>query len=168
MHDFCHGEATEPAAMPPALRPATSADLPTVAALVDAAYAHYVPIIGRRPRPMDDDHGARLARGELFVLEEGAQILGVMTMYAQDAAMHVFNVAVRPDAQGRGLLRQLIGFAEGAARARGLPRLTLFTNVVMTANRAIYAHLGFTELREETTPDGYEIVFMERPIETKP
>jgi hypothetical protein len=35
----------------------------------------------------------------------------------------------------------------------------------MTKNRAIYAHLGFREIREETSPGGYQIVFMERMVD---
>jgi ribosomal protein S18 acetylase RimI-like enzyme len=149
----------------PAIRPATAADLPVVVALVQAAYAHYIPILeGRRPRPMDDDYAVRLGNGQLFVLEEEGRLYGIIVMEVRADAVHIFNLAVHPDAQGRGLLRQLIGFAEAAARERQLPRLTLYTNVAMTKNRAIYAHLGFVETREETAPGGYRIVFMERQL----
>lgn len=145
------------------IRPATAADLPTVVALVHAAYEHYIPILGgRRPRPMDDDYAARLSNDQLFVLEDDAALLGIVVMEVRPDAVHIFNLAVHPDAQGRGLLRQLVGFAEAAAHQRSLPRLTLFTNVAMTKNRAIYAHLGFVETREETSPGGYQIVFIER------
>ena len=58
----------------------------------------------------------------------------------------------------------MIGFAEATARHTGRLKLTLYTNVVMTKNRAIYAHLGFVETREEVTPGGYHIVLMERPV----
>ena len=147
------------------IRPATAADLPAVVSLVHAAYQHYIPILGgRRPRPMDDDYTARLNSGQLFVLEETGKTEGVIVMEPRPDAVHIFNLAVHPNAQGRGLLRQLIGFAETAARERNLPKLTLFTNVAMTRNRAIYAHLGFVETREETSPGGYQIVFMERPL----
>jgi ribosomal protein S18 acetylase RimI-like enzyme len=149
--------------MPSTIRPATTADVPTIVSLIDAAYRHYIPLLGgRRPRPMDDDQTARVARGELFVLEDGDVLLGVVTMAVQDDAVHIFNLAVHPDAQGRGLLRRLIGFAEATAQKQKRPKLTLFTNAAMTRNRAIYAHLGFRQVREETSPGGYQTVFMER------
>jgi len=151
--------------MPPTIRAATNADVPAVVALIDAAYRHYIPLLGgRRPRPMDDDQAARVASGELFLLEDEGSLLGVVTMGVVDDAVHIFNFAVHPDAQGRGLLRQLMGFAEATAKERKLPRLTLYTNAAMTRNRAIYAHLGFRQLREETSPGGYQTVFMERPV----
>ena len=146
------------------LRPAKSEDLSAVAALIDAAYRHYVPILGRRPRSMDDDLQARLVNRELFVIEEDVTFLAVLTMMVQPAAVHIFNFAVHPDAQGRGLLRQMLDFAEAAARREDKSKLTLYTNAAMTRNRAIYAHLGFTETGEHDSPGGYRIVFMERPL----
>lgn len=146
------------------LRPAKSEDLSAVAALIEAAYRHYVPILGRRPRPMDDDLQARLGNRELFVIEEDGTLLAVLTMMVQPAAVHIFNFAVHPDAQGRGLLRQMLDFAEAAARREDKSKLTLYTNAAMTRNRAIYAHLGFTETGEHDSPGGYRIVFMERPL----
>src|SRR5690348_6169187 len=136
------------------LRPAKSEDLSAVAALIEAAYRHYVPILGRRPRPMDDDLQARLGNGELFVIEEDGTLLAVLTMMVQPAAVHIFNFAVHPDAQGRGLLRQMLDFAEAAARREDKSKLTLYTNAAMTRNRAIYAHLGFTETGEHDSPGG--------------
>ena len=105
----------------PAIRPAIEADIPAVVALIDAAYRHYVPQIGRRPRPMDDDQHARVARGELFLLEDGSALLGVIPMPVEPDAVHIFNLAIHPDAQGRGLLRDLISFAEAAARRERRP-----------------------------------------------
>jgi len=147
------------------LRPATPADIPAVVALIDAAYKHYIADLGgRRPRPMDDDQALRVANKELFVLKDNETLLGVITMQRQPDSIHIFNLAIHPEAQGGGLLHRLIDFAEATARRENKPRLTLYTNVVMTRNRAIYAHLGFTELGEHEAPGGYRIVFMERPV----
>lgn len=149
----------------PALRSATADDIPAVAALIDAAYRDYIPPMGgRRPRPMDDDQAARIAAGELFVIEDDGRLAAAMTLELKPESVHIFNFAVHPEAQGRGLLHVMLDFAEAAARREGRTRLTLYTNVVMTRNRAIYAHLGFTELGEHTAPGGYRIVFMERPV----
>ena len=79
-------------------------------------------------------------------------------------ALHIFNIAIDPAAQGSVLLRQLLAFAEQQARALGLGWLTLYTNVAMVRNRAIYNHLGFVELGEELASGGYQIVFMERAV----
>ena len=147
-----------------AIRQAEAADQAAIAAVIDAAYSHYIPLIGRKPRPMLDDYAARIARGEHYVADGAAGLDAVITLtIGRPDALHIFNIAVHPDAQGRGLLRELLAFAESEARARGKTWLTLYTNVAMTANRAIYNHLGFTELGEEEG-QGYRIVFMERVV----
>lgn len=133
--------------------------------VIDAAYQHYIAILGRKPRPMLDDHTGRVAAAETVVALEQDRIVGVITRHDSDEpdALHIFSIAIDPAAQGSGLLRRLLADAEAEARRRGRSRLTLFTNVAMTRNRAIYAHLGFRE-RYETEASGYRIVFMDRPV----
>lgn len=134
-----------------------------VAALTDAAYQHYVPILGRKPRPMLDDHTARIARGETFLLEDAADLVGLISLIPKDDTLHIYSIAVAPEAQGRGHLRALLDFAENTAKEQGLSVLSLHTNVLMTRNRAIYAHLGFVETGI-SDGGGYKIVFMAKPI----
>jgi hypothetical protein len=49
------------------------------------------------------------------------------------------------------------------ARRKGLDRLTLYTNEVMTENLAIYGHLGYREVGPRTE-GGYRRVFMEKVL----
>ena len=146
-----------------AIRAAEPADRDAVAALIDAAYAHYVPVLGRKPRPMLDDHAARIARGETFVAGAGAKLHAVISIVPAEGALHIFNLAILPAAQGNGLARRMIAFAEARARQNGVGRLTLYTNVAMTRNRSIYAHLGFTE-DGISEGGGYQIVHMTKPL----
>jgi len=129
-------------------RRATPADLPAMRELVEAAYAKYVPRLGMRPIPMDDDYDARVANGEAWVV--GDPIEALVVLEDGDGHLLVDNVAVRPHLQGRGLGRALLAFAEATARERGYRELRLYTNERMTENRALYAHLGWTELARET------------------
>ncbi len=153
-----------------AFRIATGADIPILAGVIERAYAGWVPELGgRRPRPMDDDHAARTARGENWLAYEADEsVVGMIALVERDDALHIFNIAVDPATQGRGLLRLLLGFAELRARELGLTRLTLFTNVEMARNVEIYRHLGFAERRREMAAGGYEIVFMERDVPPLP
>ena len=86
----------------------------------------------------------RVANGEAWVL--GDPIEALVVLEDGDGHLLVDNVAVRPDLQGRGLGRALLDFAEETARGRGYRELRLYTNERMTENRALYAHLGWTEL----------------------
>lgn len=148
-----------------AFRVATEADLPAIVSIIEAAYSHYIPILGgSRPRPMEDDHPARIDRGETYLLEDGGEPRAVTSMAPEDGAMHIFNIAVHPEAQGNGHLRRILDFAEERARAAGLDRLTLYTNALMERNRAIYPHMGFSEVRQEDVAGGFRVVLFEKPV----
>lgn len=149
----------------PLIRQAGSGDIAVIAAVIDAAYRHYIPIIGSTPRPMLDDHAARVARGETHLVQADGRIEAVITLGPGKRmdALHIFNIAVDPAAQGKGVLRHLLAFAEQQARQAGLPFLTLYTHSLMTRNRAIYAHMGFNVLGEEDG-GGYAIIFMQRAV----
>jgi ribosomal protein S18 acetylase RimI-like enzyme len=55
------------------------------------------------------------------------------------------NVAVSPDAQGLGLGRRMLQFAERAAMALGYQSVKLYTNEAMTENIGLYSRLGYVE-----------------------
>jgi ribosomal protein S18 acetylase RimI-like enzyme len=143
------------------LRHATAADLPAIKALIDAAYARYLTRMDKPPGPMLRDYGPSVEDGSTWVT--GSPIAAVLTLYPGDDYLFIENIAVHPDAQGRGLGRALMGFAEHEAARRGLTRLALLTHEVMTENQAIYAHLGYTEV-DRRAEDGYRRVYMEKNL----
>ncbi len=131
------------------VRPARPEDVPAVEALVAAAYGHYVERIGMPPLPMVDDYRARVDAGHVWVVDgPGApgDLLGLVVLVEEPNHLYVDNVAVAPHAQGAGLGRRLLTFAEERAVAAGLGSMRLMTHELMTENRAIYAHLGWREV----------------------
>jgi GNAT superfamily N-acetyltransferase len=152
-----------PDAMPGPLsvRQATAADLPAIKALIDAAYTRYLTRMDKPPGPMLRDYGPSIEDGTTWVA--GSPIAAVLTLCPRDDHLLVENIAVHPDAQGRGLGRSLMDFAEHEAARRGLTRMALYTHEVMTENQAIYAHLGYTEV-ERRVEDGYRRIYMEKNL----
>jgi ribosomal protein S18 acetylase RimI-like enzyme len=55
------------------------------------------------------------------------------------------NVAVAPAAQGSGLGRLLLEFAEHAATKAGYHAIKLYTNEAMMENIALYSRIGYAE-----------------------
>ena len=55
------------------------------------------------------------------------------------------NVAVAPFAQGLGLGRKMLEFAERAAQDAGLHSIRLYTNEVMTENIWLYSRIDYSE-----------------------
>ena len=145
------------------LRPATAADLPALTAIVYAAYGPYIPRIGRKPGPMTDDYTALVAQGLVQVLEDQGRVCGLLVLIAQPDALLLDNIAIAPEAQGRGFGRLLLAAAENAARAAGLPVIRLYTNVAMTENIAIYARHGYAETGRRVE-NGLHRVYMEKRL----
>jgi ribosomal protein S18 acetylase RimI-like enzyme len=136
-------------------------DVPAVRALVEDAYVKYVPRIGMRPLPMDDDYEARVGSGEAWVV--GDPVDAVLVLVPADGYLLVDNVAVRPEVQRRGLGRTLLAFAEERARADGFHEIRLYTNEKMTENRALYARLGYEEMAPETI-EGRHAIWMRKAL----
>jgi GNAT superfamily N-acetyltransferase len=145
-----------------AVRRAVMSEVEEIAALVERAYAPWVERIGMRPLPMDDDYAVRVARGEAFVAG-GERVEGLVVLVPQPPWLLVDNVAVLPEAQGGGLGRTLLDFAEARARALGLEELRLYTNERMTENRALYARRGYEEIGLETI-DSRHAVWMRKRL----
>jgi ribosomal protein S18 acetylase RimI-like enzyme len=149
------------AAGPLGLRRATADDLPAIKAVIDAAYARYLTRMDKPPAPMFRDYGPSVRAGTTWVT--GSPITAVLTLCARDDHLYVENIAVDPSAQGRGLGRALMEFAEQEAARRGLSRMALVTHEAMTENQAIYARLGYVEI-ERRSEDGYRRIYMEKSL----
>ena len=146
---------------PLGLRRATADDLPAIRAVIDAAYARYLTRMDKPPAPMFRDYGPSVEAGTTWVT--GSPITAVLTLCPRDDHLYVENIAVDPSAQGRGLGRALMEFAEQEAARHGLNRMALVTHEVMTENQAIYARLGYVEI-ERRTEDGYRRIYLEKPL----
>jgi GNAT superfamily N-acetyltransferase len=145
-----------------AIRAATPEHTDEVRALVERAYAHYVPRIGMRPGPMEADYDELVEAGAVFVHGD-PDIAGIIVL--RDAADHLLieNVAVDPARQGAGLGRTLLDFAEQEARRRGFSEMRLFTHELMTENLVMYARLGWEEY-ERRPEDGFSLVYFRKRI----
>lgn len=145
------------------IRLARPEDAAAVAEIVHAAYVGYQTSIGTTPGPMLDDYGDLVGRGLVHVLEESGEILGLVVLIPKERSMLLDNVAVRPQVQGRKLGSQLIAFAEQQARAAGYDSIRLYTQELMTDNRARYTHLGVVETHR-AEEKGLKRVYMTKTL----
>ena len=146
------------------LRAASSADVAAIEALIAAAYAKWVPLIGREPKPMTVDYARALVDHRIDLIEADGALCGLIEMAVEERALLIVNVAVAPDRQGQGLGRRLLAHAERVAAERGLARLRLYTNGLFTENIRLYERFGYRIDREETFPGG-QIVHLSKPCE---
>jgi ribosomal protein S18 acetylase RimI-like enzyme len=136
------------------LRRATAADVAAVRALTREAYAKWVPVIGREPKPMIADFDAAIRDHRVDLLCEGKRVVAVIETIAEPEALLIENVAVSPAYQGRGLGRRLIAHAERLAAAMGYGEIRLYTNARFVENVAFYRRLGYAVTREAPFLDG--------------
>jgi len=143
----------------PRIRKATESDAAGMRAIARAAYAKYVPRIGREPSPMAADYEAAVAANRAVVIEADGSIRGYMIAWPELDAYFIENIGVDPACQGAGLGRRLIDHAVSQADRLGLPALRLYTNALMSENLAMYAHIGFVETHR-ALEKGFHRVYM--------
>jgi ribosomal protein S18 acetylase RimI-like enzyme len=147
----------------PRIRAATAADARAIADIVDQAYRHYLPRIGKPPGPMLDDYAARVSQGIVWVLEQGGAIAAVVVLLPAPDYLLLDNIAVSPARQGLGLGRQLLAFAEAEALRRGYREIRLYTHQTMVENQRLYASIGYEETGRGSEA-GYDRVFMRKRL----
>jgi len=153
-------------AMSPNIRLAIPADLEAIQRTARAAYALYVPRIGREPAPMVADFAASIAAGHLWVSDspgEASDVIGFVVAFPRGNHWHLENVAVDPALQGSGVGGRLIAHVEAMALAAGAQAVELHTNAKMTENQDLYPRLGYAETSRRSE-DGFDRVFFRKKL----
>lgn len=143
-------------------RPAKAADAVAIRDIVRAAYARWVPVIGREPLPMRADYHKALAEHPFDLAIEDGRVVGMIETMLADHHLWIENVCVAPDAQGRGIGRLLLERAEDKAREAGRNELRLLTNGAFEANVLLYKRHGYTIDREEPFMGGMTVYMSKR------
>ena len=150
------------------LRRAEPADASAIDALTQAAYAKWVPILGRKPLPMTADYDVAVREHRIDLMEEASGLVALIEMALEPDHLLIVNLAVSPDAQGQGLGSMLLQHAEHIARELGRPELRLYTNRLMAPNIALYARRGYAVDREEPYAEGGVTVHMSKRLAALP
>ena len=146
-------------------RRARPADASTLRELTRAAYAKWVAVIGREPKPMTADYPRAVAENIIELLEEDGRSIALIEVIPRPSHLLIENVAVLPDRHGEGIGGVLLEHAEMIARSLGLNELRLYTNARFAANISFYARRGFEEFLREPHPGGGEVVHMKKSVE---
>jgi N-acetylglutamate synthase-like GNAT family acetyltransferase len=143
-------------------RRATLADAAEVRALTRAAYAKWVALIGREPKPMTADYETAVIDHLIDLCERDGKLLGLVEMIPEPDHLLIENLAVDPSSQGEGIGDGLLKRAEELAGSLGLGETRLYTNAKFAANLAFYAKRGYNEFRRETLAPGSVAVHMRK------
>lgn len=144
------------------IRPATSDDVEIVTALTRAAYAKWIPVIGREPLPMKADYVVAIRDHRIDLLCNGPEVAALIEMIRRPRDVLIENVAVAPQFQKRGYGRRLLAHAETIATQGGLSEIRLYTNAKFETNLRLYEGLGYEVEREEAFQGGVLIHMLKR------
>ena len=87
---------------------------------------------------------------QAWVAERGGEVVGaVFLTKVNEQTAKLRMLYVEPTTRGLGLGRHLVQTCIAGARSRGYRTMTLWTNAVLTAARAIYVAEGFTLVHSE-------------------
>lgn len=142
-----------------ALRPATKADVPAIRALVRAAYAKWVPVIGREPVPMTANYAQAVRMNRFDLLERDGGLVALVETIPRADHLWIENLAVSPEHHGQGLGRAMLRQAEAVARELGHTVIKLGTNQAFASNVDFYLRTGFAIEREEPFRGGIGLYF---------
>ena len=144
-------------------RQATPADAATVRDITRAAYAKWVDVIGREPKPMTANYELAVIKHVIDLLEEDGKPIALIEVIPEASHLLIENIAVMPGRHGEGIGGLLLDHAETIARSRGVNELRLYTNAKFVTNLSFYARRGFAEFLREPHAGG-EIVHMRKSV----
>lgn len=148
------------------IQQAEAGDFEVVRDLTIAAYEPYTALFGAPPMPVTEDYAPRIAAGEVWLLRDGGDIVGLMVVEPHADHFLIYSIAIRPDRKGQGHGSFLLDWVERRARNAKVAELRLFTNARMTRNISLYAANGYLETSRHPNPKRADItqVNMAKPL----
>jgi ribosomal protein S18 acetylase RimI-like enzyme len=133
----------------------------------DAYIPAYMAVLGTIPKPATEDYGARIEKGEVWILEVEGKPTRVAILEEYANHLMIYSIAVKPDAQRKGYGTALLDFADQRAIELGLHQVRLYTNERMERNLTLYRRHGFVEVGTRPHPSrpGQVLVDMVRKLE---
>ena len=146
-------------------RRATSADASIIGEITRAAYAKWVPVIGREPKPMTANYQQAVIDHVIDLLEQEGRVVALIEVIPESSYLLIENVAVLPEWHGKGIGGLLLGHAETIARSLRLNELRLYTNAMFSSNISFYTHRGFEEFQREQHAKWGGVVHMKKSVD---
>jgi ribosomal protein S18 acetylase RimI-like enzyme len=142
-------------------RPPDPQDAKNIRELVRAAYAKWVPVIGREPLPMRADYARAVREHQFDILSIDGEMVGLIETLLHPDHLWIENLAVKPQCQRQGLGRRLLTQVERRAVAHGCVEARLLTNAAFAGNVLLYTSVGF-EIHKEEPFMGGTTVYMRK------
>ncbi len=113
---------------------------------------------------------AYLKTGDCYIATLDTEVVGVMVLQKIDStSIEVKNIAVKESAQGKGLGKELLKYADQRSRKQGYKKLVIGTGNSSIGQLALYQKQGFEIIRIEKNffLDHYHEPIIENGIQCK-
>lgn len=118
-------------------------DADSLRKITHAAYAKWVPVIGREPLPMTFDFAVLVKKHQIELCLSETIVTGLIQMIPSQGFMLLDNLAVLPEWQAKGLGKALLEHGEALAQHDGFGQMRLYTNQAFTENIEFYKRRGY-------------------------
>jgi ribosomal protein S18 acetylase RimI-like enzyme len=145
------------------IRRAGADDAAAIAALTCEAYAKWIPVIGRAPKPMTADYATAVREHLIDLLFADGALAALVECIRESDHLLIENLAVSPAHQGHGYGHRMLLQAEQIACDLDLAEVRLYTNKLFAENIAFYRKRGY-RLDAETAFKGGLLVHMSRRV----
>ena len=142
---------------------ALEGDAAAIRKLTREAYAKWVPVIGREPKPMTADYAEAVKKHRFDVLYVNGELAALIETVRCSDHLLIENVAVSPSFQGKGYGRMLLAHAERLAALSNFRAIKLYTNKLFAENVQLYLGLGYRVDHEEEIKGG-TVVHMSKQV----
>jgi ribosomal protein S18 acetylase RimI-like enzyme len=135
------------------IRRARADEADRITAFQHAAYARNRDLLGVEPIPLQADYASILREYEVWLVEAGDRLDGVLILQPRPDDLLIWSVATAPQARGGGIGNALLAFAETRARDLGKRVIRLYTGEPLVDNIAWYKRRGYVIERSEARSD---------------
>ena len=142
---------------------ATEEDVISIQNCVRRSYEHYVERLGKEPGPMIDDYVYRVKNDNIYVIRAEDTVIGLVVLVIDDGRCLLDNIAVAPEASGKGLGKLLMNFAEEQTKKFGFNELELYTHELMTENISMYEKWDY-KVDRLISEKGFNRVYMKKNL----
>jgi len=131
----------------------TTQDVDLIRDFTRAAYAKWIPLIGREPLPMSADYETALREHRFDLLYKEVALAAVIETISRSDHLHIQNLCV-----------SLLNYAQEMAVQENLPALRLDTNKYFTGNIDLYLRHGFSIAWEKPVDGGVHVHMVKQII----
>jgi len=134
------------------IRSAVMDEAAVIASLLYQAFVEFEPLYTSSAfaatTPTSDQIQKRWSEGPVWVMVEGSQLVGTVSVVPKAEGLYIRSMAVLPSHRGQGIGYTLLLAVEHLANTQGIRRMFLSTTPFLTGAIRLYEQFGFQQTND--------------------